>query len=85
MLPNFARNFNMFDMDYDGRIDGDDVNLHQSIAPPGDLNGDGVVDGADLGLLLGAWGSTTNAAADLSDDGVVDGADLGLLLGAWTS
>ena len=84
VLPNFARNFNVFDMDYDGRIDGDDVNLHQSIAPPGDLNGDGVVDGADLGLLLGAWGSTTNAAADLSDDGVVDGADLGLLLGSWT-
>lgn len=24
---------------------------------PGDVNGDGVVDGADLGLLLGAWGA----------------------------
>jgi len=23
---------------------------------PADLNGDGVVDGADLGMLLGAWG-----------------------------
>ncbi|HMN96893.1 MAG TPA: right-handed parallel beta-helix repeat-containing protein [Phycisphaerales bacterium] len=46
----------------------------------GDLDGDGAVDGADLGLLLGAWGT---AAADLDGDGVVDGADLGLLLGAW--
>lgn len=49
----------------------------------GDLNGDGVVDGADLGLLLGAW-DTADDAADLNDDGVVDGADLGLLLGAWS-
>jgi hypothetical protein len=47
-----------------------------------DLNGDGGVDGTDLGLLLGAWG-TANPAADLNDDGVVDGTDLGLLLGAW--
>jgi len=48
---------------------------------PADLNGDGVVDGADLGLLLGQWG--TDGPADLNNDGVVDGADLGLLLGAW--
>jgi hypothetical protein len=54
-----------------------------SFAAPGDpdLNGDGVVDGADLGLLLGAWGGS--GPADLNGDGVVDGADLGLLLGAW--
>jgi Subtilase family len=45
-----------------------------------DLNGDGVVDGADLGLLLGAWGTP---GADLNNDGTTDGADLGLLLGAW--
>ncbi|HMN97125.1 MAG TPA: hypothetical protein PKC43_11665 [Phycisphaerales bacterium] len=54
-------------------------------APPGvfgDLNGDGIVNGADLGILLGAWGGS--GAADLDDNGVVDGADLGLLLGAWT-
>ncbi|MFO0873953.1 MAG: multiheme c-type cytochrome [Phycisphaerales bacterium] len=48
----------------------------------GDLNGDGVVDGADLGLLLGAWGSR-GGPADLNGDGVVDGADLGLLRGNW--
>lgn len=46
-----------------------------------DLNADGVVDGADLGLLLGAWGTS---GADLNGDGVTDGADLGVLLGAWT-
>jgi hypothetical protein len=49
----------------------------------GDLNGDGVVDGADLGLLLGSW-DTNDPAADLNEDGIVDGADLGLLLGFWT-
>lgn len=46
----------------------------------GDFNGDGVVDGSDLGLLLGDWGGTE---FDLNDDGAVDGSDLGILLGAW--
>lgn len=48
---------------------------------PADLNGDGVVDGNDLGLLLAAWG--TRGPADLNGDGTVDGNDLGLLLAAW--
>lgn len=54
-------------------------------ACPADLNGDHVVDGADLGILLGAWGpcSGSPCAADLNADGAVDGADLGSLLGAW--
>jgi outer membrane protein assembly factor BamB len=47
-----------------------------------DLNRDGVVDGADLGLLLSAWGGE-QAEFDLNADGAVDGADLGLLLAAW--
>lgn len=50
--------------------------------PSPDLNGDGVVDGADLGILLAAWG-VGPSPADLNEDGVVDGSDLGLLLGAW--
>ncbi len=50
---------------------------------PGDLNGDGAVNGADLGSLLGAWG-TADANADLNDSGMVEGADLGMLLGNWT-
>ena len=49
---------------------------------PGDLNGDEIVDAADLGLLIGDW-SRTDSDADLNDDGVVDAADLGLLIGAW--
>ena len=48
---------------------------------PADLNGDGVVNGADLAILLAAWGG--DGPADLNDDGVVNGADLAILLGAW--
>ena len=47
----------------------------------GDLDGDGAVNSADLGLLLGAWGQP--GAADLNGDGTTDGADLGLLLLNW--
>lgn len=49
---------------------------------PADLNGDGMVGGADLGLLLAAWG-TADPAADLDGSGSIDGGDLGLLLSAW--
>ncbi|MBM4112430.1 MAG: hypothetical protein FJ253_03500 [Phycisphaerae bacterium] len=48
-----------------------------------DLDGDGGVNGSDLGLLLGLWESA-DAAADLDGSGVVDGSDLGILLGYWT-
>lgn len=54
---------------------------------PADLDGDGAVDGADLGLLLSTWGeceSCEACPADLTGDCVVDGADLGALLSAWT-
>jgi hypothetical protein len=51
---------------------------------PGDLDGNGAVDGGDLGALLSAWGACAGCAADLNGDGVVDGADLGLVLTAWT-
>ena len=48
---------------------------------PGDLSGNGVVNGGDLGMLRGAWGSS--GPGDLDGNGVVDGADLGILLGNW--
>lgn len=52
---------------------------------PGDLDGDGSVGGADLGLLLGSWGPCGGCPADLDGNGTVDGADLGALLGAWSA
>ncbi|MEE2973209.1 MAG: hypothetical protein VX672_08785, partial [Planctomycetota bacterium] len=47
-----------------------------------DLDGDGVVGGGDMGLMLAAWG-TPGPLGDLNRDGTVDGVDLGLLLVAW--
>ncbi|MCA9284420.1 MAG: hypothetical protein KDA22_04345 [Phycisphaerales bacterium] len=47
-----------------------------------DLDDNGIVDGADLGLLLAAW-NTAGPLEDLDGNGTVDGADLGVLLGAW--
>ena len=51
-----------------------------SITIPGDLNGDGCVDAADLGTLFAAWGTP---AGDLNGDGTTDASDMGILLGNW--
>ena len=45
---------------------------------PGDLDGNGVVDGADLATLLNSWGQ--GGPADLNGDGTVDAADMAVLL-----
>jgi hypothetical protein len=51
---------------------------------PADLTGDRVVSGADLAVLLGAWGPCSGSCpADLTGDGAVGGDDLGVMLGAW--
>ena len=51
---------------------------------PADFNGDGTVNGDDLGVLLAAWGPAgPGEAEDLNQDGAVDGNDLGILLAAW--
>ena len=47
---------------------------------PADLNSDGIVNGADLGLLLSGW---ETAVADINGDGITNGADLGLMLVEW--
>lgn len=56
--------------------------IHRIRGAHPDLDGDGLVDGADLALLLAAWGST--GPADFDGSGSVDGADVGILLGSWT-
>jgi hypothetical protein len=48
----------------------------------GDLNGDGIVNGADLGALLSQWGAN-GGPADLNGDGIVNGADIGTMLANW--
>ncbi len=51
-------------------------------ANPADINGDGVVNGIDLAIVLGAW-DTSNPTADINNDGFVDGIDLAIVLAAW--
>ena len=45
---------------------------------PGDLDGDGDVDGGDLATLLNAWGQ--GGPADINGDGTVDAQDMAVLL-----
>ena len=47
---------------------------------PADLNGDNIVNGVDLGLLLAAWGT---AEQDITGDDTTDGVDLGIMLASW--
>jgi len=49
---------------------------------PGDLNGDGSVNGADLATLLNGWGST--GVTDIDGSGNTDAADLAVLLNNWS-
>ena len=49
-------------------------------AVDGDLNDDGRVNGADLGLLIAGWGGPS---PDLDGNGSVGGGDLGILLANW--
>lgn len=45
-----------------------------------DLDGNGEIDGGDLGLLLAAWGTHPGCQADLNEDCSVGSADLGLIM-----
>jgi hypothetical protein len=47
---------------------------------PGDLNFDGIVNAADLTILLNGWGSS---GADINGDGTTNAADLSILLSNW--
>ena len=62
-------------------MDVQTIELGQSI--PGDIDGDGMVNGVDLAIILGFWG-TSEPGPDLNDDGIVDGFDLAIVLGYWT-
>ncbi|HEB61085.1 MAG TPA: hypothetical protein ENJ06_04595 [Phycisphaeraceae bacterium] len=56
-----------------------DINFNQDCS--GDLNGDGVRDQADLGILLASYG--IDAGGDIDGDGDTDQADLGALLAVY--
>ena len=51
-----------------------------------DLNGNGNVEAADLGLMIADWGKVKKSSdADLNGDGVVNGLDLGRILDRWAT
>lgn len=69
-----------------GTVD-DPANLVPIAEIPGDIDGDGLITGADLGVVLANWGPCASGEpcpADVSGDGVVDGGDLGVLLAGWS-
>jgi hypothetical protein len=69
-----------------GAMQSAEIDGFSDVAPAGiagDLDGNGSVDGADLGILLSAFG-TAEPAADLDGNGGVDGGDLGALLAIWS-
>ena len=71
-----------------GPCEGDDGLLFmagESEACFADVNGDGVVNAADLALLLGSWGPNPEPPAAFDNGGVIDAADLAVLLGSWGS
>lgn len=77
------------DLDADGTFDVAASRSYLTVSKdkptcPADLNEDGVVDGGDLTILLGAWGRG-GPPNDLNGDGVVDGADITVVLGSWGS
>lgn len=59
------------------------LSVRSAAAPcPADVTGDGQVNSADLGTLLGAWGQH-GGPSDVNGDGIVNSGDLGAMLGAW--
>ena len=62
------------------------VKLYPGQGCPADFDGSGVVDGADLSILLSGWGQVplgSTSPQDLNDDGFINAVDLSIVLGAW--
>ena len=65
-------------------LDGDGVPDDCATACAADFDGDGDVDGGDLGSFFVQWGACADDCdADFNGDGTVDGVDLGVMLQSW--
>lgn len=54
------------------------------VVEPRNVSVDGIVDGADLAMIVGSWSACTDCPEDVNQDGEVNGADLAYVLGYWT-
>ena len=87
-----AASVSIVDLDDDGDLDVVNANAESAGSStiffnatktcPADFNNDGIVDTADLGVLLNFF-NQNNSHVDLNADGVIDTADLGILLGVF--
>jgi len=61
------------------------VIVQQAPSPcPADLDGDGLVGGSDVAVLLGSWGlSGPDLIGDIDANGFINGGDLAVLLNSW--
>lgn len=80
VVVNPGPGFDAFDITGDGHVDAQDRAFFAT-ADPADFDGSGSVDGADLAMLLAAWGNP--GPTDLNSDGVTNGGDLAILLASW--
>ena len=81
-------------VDYGQILSGQLADVNQNGVPdtceadpcPGDITGNGVVDGVDLSLVLATWltdGDQGKVNCDRNNDGIVDGQDLAIVLAGW--
>lgn len=74
----------VFSNDAEAEHEAAEAFVEESIAEgcAGDVNGDGMVSGADLSVLLSSFGGCVmnGTSADLNGDGTISGADLSVLL-----
>ncbi|MBL0922029.1 MAG: hypothetical protein IBJ10_07855 [Phycisphaerales bacterium] len=82
-VPQFAGGFSVYDVNGDGVVNKAD-RAALGVSLPGDLNGDCVVDFADLNLVA-SYFNTSDPAGDANGDGVVDFADLNVVISNFST
>jgi hypothetical protein len=81
-------------VDYGQILSGQLADVNQNGVPdiceadpcPGDITGNGVVDGVDLSIVLATWltdGDQGKVNSDRNGDGIVNGQDLAIVLAGW--
>lgn len=68
---------------FDGTVGRGTLQVEFEPSCPADFDGDGIVEGRDLGRFFVEWGECEGCRADLDGDGIVGGADLGRLFQFW--